>query len=204
MTSHHADALGKARTAADFAAVIDLLDTDLGDAVTRKHELQQAEDRAIFGDGDLAAARKALDDGNAAIALLEKTIDAADKRRAEAATSEARADIAALGEEISARTATLGERWRSVHRLVEQLRQELFEADALARSITTANGLFDAAGVADLKGQPHHHPPRRHGRPASGPTGASQPPGDPGRQAAPVLPQPGRRARPAPGAWRAG
>jgi len=31
MTSHHADALGKARTAADFAAVIALLDTDLND-----------------------------------------------------------------------------------------------------------------------------------------------------------------------------
>ncbi len=68
-----------------------------------------------------------------------------------AARSEARADIAALGEEIKARAAALGARWRSVHRLVEQLRQELFEADALARGIATANGLFDAAGVSELK-----------------------------------------------------
>ena len=147
----HAEALGKARTAADFAAAIALLDTDLNDAIARRHELQQAEDTAIFGDGDLAAARAALDDCNAAIALIEKTIDAADKRRAEAATSEARADIAALGDQIGAKAAALGERWRIVHRLVERVRQELFEADALARAIATANSLFDAAGVADLK-----------------------------------------------------
>ena len=151
MTSPHADDLGRARTAADFAAVIALLDTDLNAAIARRQDLEQAEDRAIFGDGDLAAARAALDDCNAAIQLIEQTIDAADKRRSEAAASEARADIAALGDDIKARAARLGERWRSVHRLIEQLRQELFEADALARAIATANGLFDAAGVADLK-----------------------------------------------------
>ena len=151
MTSHHAEQLGRARTAAEFAAVIALLDTELNDAIARKSELAQAEDRAVFGDGDLAAARAALDDCNDQIALLEKTIDAAGKRRAEAAQSEARADIVALGDEIKARAAVLGERWRSVHRLVEQLRHELFEADALARTIATANGLFDAAGVTELK-----------------------------------------------------
>ncbi|TRC72745.1 hypothetical protein FJV83_10145 [Mesorhizobium sp. WSM4307] len=151
MTSPHAETLGRARTAAEFAAVIALLDTDLNDAFARKSALAEAEDRAVFGDGDLAAARAALDDCNDAIALLEKTIDAAGKRRAEAARGEARADIAALGEEIKARAARLSERWRGVHRLVEQLRQELFEADALARGIATANGLFDAVGVSELK-----------------------------------------------------
>ncbi|WP_027050931.1 hypothetical protein [Mesorhizobium erdmanii] len=151
MTSPHAETLGRARTAAEFAAVIALLDTDLNDALARKSALAQAEDRAVFGDGDLAAARAALDDCNDEIALLEKTIDAAGKRRAELARGEARADIAALGEEIKARAAMLGGRWRGVHRLVEQLRQELFEADALARGIATANGLFDAAGVSELK-----------------------------------------------------
>lgn len=151
MTSPHAEILGRARTAAEFAAVIALLDTDLNDAFARKSTLAEAEDRAVFGDGDLAATRAALDDCNDQIALLKRTIDTAGKRRAEAARSEARADIAALGEEIRARAATLGARWRSVRRLVEQLRQDLFEADALARGIATANGLFDAAGVSELK-----------------------------------------------------
>ncbi|MFD1986524.1 hypothetical protein ACFSOZ_29220 [Mesorhizobium newzealandense] len=151
MTSPHAEQLGRARTAAEYAAVIALLDTDLNDAIARRAELAEAEDRAVFGDGDLAAARAALDDCNDRVALLERTIDAAGKRRAEAAASEARADIAALGDEIKARAAVLGERWSTVHRLVELLRQQLFEADALARAIATANGLFDAAGVADLK-----------------------------------------------------
>ncbi|TIN64039.1 MAG: hypothetical protein E5Y26_12205, partial [Mesorhizobium sp.] len=64
MTSPHAEALGRARTAADFAAVIALLDTDLSEAVASRQGLKQAEDRAIFGDGDLAAARAALDDCN--------------------------------------------------------------------------------------------------------------------------------------------
>ncbi|TIU44565.1 MAG: hypothetical protein E5W19_33230, partial [Mesorhizobium sp.] len=73
------------------------------------------------------------------------------KRRAEAARGQARADIAALGEDIKARAATLTQRWRGVHRLVEQLRQELFEADALACAVATANGLFEAAGVTELK-----------------------------------------------------
>ncbi|MBA1143185.1 hypothetical protein [Mesorhizobium neociceri] len=147
----HAEALGKARTAADFAAVIALLDTDINHAVAHRRELEQAEDRAVFGDGDLAAARAALDACNDVITVLEKTICVADTRRIEAAESEARADIAALGDEIAAKAATLTERWRSARRLVEQLRQELFEADALVRAIATANGLFDAAGVAELK-----------------------------------------------------
>ncbi|OWK19659.1 hypothetical protein AJ88_38440 [Mesorhizobium amorphae CCBAU 01583] len=151
MTSPHADALGRARTAADFAAVIALLDTDRNDALARRSDLQQAEDRAIFGDGVLSEARAALDACNATIALIEKTIEAAAKRRTAAAESEARADIAALGEEIGARAEALAARWRDVARLVELLRQELFEADALARAIATANGLFDAAGVPDLK-----------------------------------------------------
>ncbi|ANT51223.1 hypothetical protein [Mesorhizobium amorphae] len=151
MTSPHADALGKARTAADFASVIALLDTDLNGALARRRDLQQAEDRAIFGDGVLSEARAALDACNATIALIEKTVEAAARRRAAAAESEARADIAALGEEIGARAEALAARWRNVARLVELLRQELFEADALARAIATANGLFDAAGVPDLK-----------------------------------------------------
>ncbi|WP_292157706.1 hypothetical protein [Mesorhizobium sp.] len=146
-----AEDLGRARTAADFAAVIALLETDLNDAIARKQDLEQAEDRAIFGDGDLAEVRAALARTNAAIALIEKTIEAGGKRRAAAAQSEARADIVALGDEIKSKAASLGERWRIVHRLIEQLRQELFEADALNRAITTANGLFDAAGIADLK-----------------------------------------------------
>ncbi|MFD2052804.1 hypothetical protein ACFSQT_06680 [Mesorhizobium calcicola] len=177
MTSPHAEQLGRARTAAEYAAVIALLDTDLNDLIACRSALAQAEDRAVFGDGDLAAARAALDDCNDRVALLERTIDAAGKRRTDAAASEARADIAALGDEIKARAALLGERWRSVHRLVEELRQHLFEADALARAIVTANGLFDAAGVAELKvnltttrrtamAGPRAAAPARLGRPA--------------------------------------
>ena len=51
MTSPHAEALGRARTAADFAAVIALLDTDLSQALASHQDLKQAEDRAVFGDG---------------------------------------------------------------------------------------------------------------------------------------------------------
>ena len=118
MTSPHAEQLGRARTAAEYGAVIALLDTDLDDAIARRAELAEAEDRAVFGDGDLAAARAALDYCNDRVALLERTIDAAGKRRAEAAASEARVDIAALGDEIKARAVALAERWSTVQRLV--------------------------------------------------------------------------------------
>ncbi|MDX8534278.1 hypothetical protein RFM41_24450 [Mesorhizobium sp. VK25A] len=147
----HAEALGRARTAADFAAVIALLDIDLSEAVATRQGLKQAEDRAIFGDGDLAAARVALDDCNDRIAMLERAIAAAGSRRASAAEREARSDIEALAEEIEGKAALLGTRWCAVRRLVEELREELFEADALSRAIATANGLFDAAGLPRLK-----------------------------------------------------
>jgi|GEM_PF-3259977 len=147
----HAEALGRARTAADFAAVIALLDTDLSQALASRHDLRQAEDRAILGDGDLAAARAALDDCNDVIAVLEKTMAAAGDRQAAVAQTEARADIEALSEEIEGKAALLGSRWRAARRLVEELRQELFEADTLSRAIATANGLFDAAGLPRLK-----------------------------------------------------
>ncbi|MER8394668.1 hypothetical protein NKH10_22550 [Mesorhizobium sp. M1340] len=141
MTPTHAEDLGRARTAADFAAIRALLDTDLNNAIARKQELQQAEDRAIFGEGDLAAARAALDDCNDAIALVERTIEAVDKRRIAVARSEARVDIEALGAEIRTKAASLGERWKSVHELIEQLRQKLFAADALSRAIIAANAI---------------------------------------------------------------
>ncbi|MBZ9871898.1 hypothetical protein LB542_13650 [Mesorhizobium sp. BR1-1-9] len=147
----HAEQLGRARTAADFAAVIALLETDLNGAIARRRDCEQAEDRAIFGDGDLCAARIALDDCNDTIALLEKAIAAADNCRAAAAASEARADVQALGEEAKAKAEALTQRWRNARRLVELLRQDLFEADALARAIATANGLFDATGLGELK-----------------------------------------------------
>lgn len=147
----HAEALGKARTAADFAAVLALLETDLSQAIASRQDLKQAEDRAILGDGDLAAARAALDDCNDRIAVLEKTIAAAGDRRAAMAEAEARADIEALSAETEGKAALLGSRWRAAHRLIEELREELFEADALSRAIATANGLFDAAGLPRLK-----------------------------------------------------
>ncbi|MEZ2329963.1 hypothetical protein AB6802_09580 [Mesorhizobium sp. RCC_202] len=150
MTSH-AEALGRARTAADFAAVIALLDTDLAEAVASREGLSHAEDRAIFGDGDLAAARASLDNCDDTIAQLEKVIAAASSRQAIAAQAEARADIEALADEIEGKAALLGARWRAARRLVEQLREELFEADALSRAIATANGLFDGAGLSRLK-----------------------------------------------------
>ncbi|PAP92653.1 hypothetical protein [Mesorhizobium wenxiniae] len=74
-----------------------------------------------------------------------------DKRRAAAAQSEACVDIAAFADEISANAASLDERWRMAQWLIEQLRQQLFDADALRRAVATANSQFDAAGVANLK-----------------------------------------------------
>ncbi|TIX83521.1 MAG: hypothetical protein E5V27_09615, partial [Mesorhizobium sp.] len=74
-----------------------------------------------------------------------------DKRRAAAAQSEACVDIAALADEISANAASLDERWRMAQWLIEQLRQQLFDADVLRRAVATANSQFDAAGVANLK-----------------------------------------------------
>ncbi|CAH2404787.1 hypothetical protein [Mesorhizobium ventifaucium] len=73
-----------------------------------------------------------------------------DKRRA-AAQSDACVDIAALVDEIRANAAALDERWCMAHWLIEQLRQQLFDADALRRAVATANSQFDAAGVANLK-----------------------------------------------------
>ncbi|RUV84296.1 hypothetical protein EOA51_22395, partial [Mesorhizobium sp. M1A.F.Ca.IN.020.32.1.1] len=40
---------------------------------------------------------------------------------------------------------------KEIGRLVEELREELFGADALSRAIATANGLFDAAGMPSRK-----------------------------------------------------
>ncbi|MER9256146.1 hypothetical protein NKI59_31245 [Mesorhizobium sp. M0598] len=150
----HAEDLGRARTAADFAAIRALLDTDLNDAIARKGELETEKFHAIFGAGNLTAARAALDDCNAEIALIEKTIEDADERRVGAPLDEPPAEAVAAtpapGDEVRTKAETLGERWRTVHWLIEQLRQELFAADVLSRAIIAANGLFDADGAVDL------------------------------------------------------
>ncbi|MBN9253205.1 MULTISPECIES: hypothetical protein [unclassified Mesorhizobium] len=151
MTIPHAEALGRARTAADYAAVIVLLDADLSQAAASRGNLLAAEDRAILGDGDLAAARAGVDDCNERIALLERTVALAREHRAAAAADEARADIEALGAATVERAEAFGTRWREARRLVELLRQELFEADALSRAIATANSLFESAGLVQTK-----------------------------------------------------
>ncbi|MER8594998.1 hypothetical protein NKH33_26135 [Mesorhizobium sp. M1182] len=150
----HAEDLGWARTAADFAAIRALLDTDLNDAIARKGELETEKFDAIFGAGNLTAARAALDDCNAEIALIEKTIEDADERRIGAPLDEPPAEAVAAtpapGDEVRTNAEALGERWRTIHWLIEQLRQELFAADALSRAII-ANGMFDADGAAGVR-----------------------------------------------------
>ncbi|MER8910644.1 hypothetical protein NKH99_23705 [Mesorhizobium sp. M0854] len=154
MTPTHAEQLGKARTAADFAAIRALLDTDLNDAIARKGELETEKFHAIFGAGNLTAARAALDDCNAEIALIEKTIEDADERRVGAPLDEPPAEAVAAtpapGDAVRTNAEALGERWRTIHWLIEQLRQELFAADALSRAII-ANGMFDADGAAGVR-----------------------------------------------------
>ncbi|MER9133041.1 hypothetical protein [Mesorhizobium sp. M0768] len=131
-----------------------MLDTDLNDAIARKGELEAEKFDAIFGAGNLTAARAALDDCNAEIALIEKTIEDADERRIGAPLDEPPAEAVAAtpapGDEVRTNAEALGERWRTIHWLIEQLRQELFAADALSRAII-ANGMFDADGAAGVR-----------------------------------------------------
>ncbi|MER9776796.1 hypothetical protein [Mesorhizobium sp. M0220] len=130
--------------------MISALDTDLNAAIARKADLEKAEDKAIFGDGDLAKVRAAISNCNSEIGLLEKAIEGADARRIEAAKNEAAADIGALGKHAKAKAAELSKRWRRVYELIEEMRPELFECDALKRSIGAANNTFEGARRSDL------------------------------------------------------
>ncbi|MER9484721.1 hypothetical protein NKI50_01825 [Mesorhizobium sp. M0563] len=151
LLSAHSAVLHGARTSAEFAAVISALDTDLNAAIARKAELEKAEDKAIFGDGDLAEVRAAIADCNSAIGLLEKAIEGADVRRAKAAKDEAEIDIEALGKDAKAKAAELSKRWRKVYVHIEALRAELFECDALKRSLVATDGEFEKARRPDLR-----------------------------------------------------
>jgi chromosome segregation ATPase len=151
LLSAHSVALHAARTSAEFAAVISALDTDLNAAMARKAELEKAEDKAIFGDGDLAEVRKELADCNSEIALYEKAIEGADVRRIEAAKNEAAVDIEALGKDAKAKAADLSKRWKNVRGHIEAIRAELFECDALRRSLIATDGEFEKARRPDLR-----------------------------------------------------
>ncbi|TIP74846.1 MAG: hypothetical protein E5X53_12460 [Mesorhizobium sp.] len=151
LLSAHSVALHAARTSAEFAALISALDTDLNAAIARKAELEKADDKAIFGDGDLAEVRDALANCNSEIALYEKAIGLADERRIEAARNEAAVDIEALGKDAKAKAADLSKRWKKVYGLIEQARAELFECDALRRSLIANDGEFEKARRPDLR-----------------------------------------------------
>ncbi|TIN77790.1 hypothetical protein [Mesorhizobium sp.] len=151
LLSAHSEALHAARTSAEFAAVISALDTDLNAAIARKAELEKAEDKAIFGDGDLAEVRARLGDCNSEIALYEKAIELADVRRIEAAKNEDAVDVEALGKDAKAKAADLSKRWKKVYGLIEQARAELFECDALRRSLIATDGEFEKAKRPDLR-----------------------------------------------------
>ncbi|TIN20830.1 MAG: hypothetical protein E5Y59_02990, partial [Mesorhizobium sp.] len=129
--------------------MISALDTDLNAAITRKAELEKAEDKAIFGDGDLAEVRASIADCNAQIELIEKAIEGAEARRAKAAQDEAAIDIEALGKDAKAKAADLSKRWEKVYSLIEQARAELFACDALRRSLIATDGEFEKARRPD-------------------------------------------------------
>ncbi|ESX95999.1 hypothetical protein [Mesorhizobium sp. LNJC405B00] len=151
LLSAHTEALHAARTSGEFAAVISALDTDMNSAIGRKAELEKAEDKAIFGDGDLAEVRADLAACISEIALYEKAIEGADIRRIEAAKNEAAIDIEALGKDAKAKAADLSKRWRRVAGLIEEVRGELFECDALKRSLMATDGDFERARRPDLR-----------------------------------------------------
>jgi hypothetical protein len=151
LLSAHSEALHAARTSAEFAAVISALDTDLNAAMVRKAALEKAEDKAIFGDGDLAEVRASIADCNSEIELIEKAIEGAETRRAKAAQDEAAIDIVALGKDAKAKAADLSKRWKKVYGLIEQARAELFECDALRRSLIATDGEFEKAKRPDLR-----------------------------------------------------
>ncbi|GLS41579.1 hypothetical protein GCM10010869_71760 [Mesorhizobium tianshanense] len=151
LLSAHYEALHAARTSADYAAVISALDTDLNAAMARKADLAKAEDKAIFGDGDLAEVRASIADCNSQIELIEKAIEGADLRRAKAAQDEAAIDIEALGKDAKAKAADISERWRKVYGHIEQIRAELFACDALKRSLIATDGEFEKARRPDLR-----------------------------------------------------
>jgi hypothetical protein len=151
LLSAHSVALHAARTSAEFSAVISALDSDLNAAIARKADLVKAEDKAIFGDGDLAEVRASIADCNSEIELIEKAIEGAEARRAKAAQDEAAIDIEALGKDVKAKAAELSKRWKKVHGLIEQARAELFECDALKRSLIATDGEFEKAKRPDLR-----------------------------------------------------
>lgn len=151
LLSAHSVALHAARTSAEFAAVISALDSDLNAAMSRKAELAKAEDKAIFGDGNLAEVRASIADCNSEIELIEKAIEGAEVRRIQAAKNEAAVDIEALGKDSKAKAADLSKRWKKVYGLIEQARAELFECDALRRSLIATDGEFEKARRPDLR-----------------------------------------------------
>ncbi|WP_095517906.1 hypothetical protein [Mesorhizobium wenxiniae] len=151
LLSAHTEALHAARTSGEFAAVISALDTDLNAAIVRKADLVKAEDRAIFGDGNLAEVRASIADCNAEIELIEKAIEGAAERRAKAAQDEAAIDIEALGKDAKAKAADLSTRWKNVRGHIEAIRAELFECDALRRSLIATDGEFEKAKRPDLR-----------------------------------------------------
>lgn len=146
----HLKQLAAARTTAEFDAAISALDSDLNEQAGQKTALLRAEDLAIFGHGDLATVRAAMADADANIALLEKAIEGAEKRRAEAAVAEHLADIEEIGADVKVKSDELAKHYRRIFKLVEELRPTLFAVDKLAKSVNQSNLTLEAAGRRDL------------------------------------------------------
>ncbi|RWO08007.1 MAG: hypothetical protein EOS07_16610 [Mesorhizobium sp.] len=115
--------------------------------MARKSELAKAEDKAIFGDGDLAEIRASINDCDSEIELIEKAIDGAESRRSKAAQDEAAIDIEVLEKDAKAKAADLSKRWRKVYGLIEQARAELFGAMRLGDPLSRPMGNLRRPGV---------------------------------------------------------
>lgn len=146
----HLQQLAAARTTADFDAVISTLDTELNELSGKRAALLRAEDRAIFGNGDLRTVKAALADCDASIALIEKAITGAEQRRAEASVAERKADIEQIGKDAQAKGKALAAKYLEAYEHIEGLRGTLFDVDDLVRALSSINGVLNAAGRSDL------------------------------------------------------
>lgn len=138
------------RTSTEFAAAIDELTGKLIEEQKRRADLVIAEDAAFFGEGDIETVQTDLRACNNEIEALERQINVAQDRRQQAAKSERLTEIEQIGADTNAKSKALSERLRRAYELVEELRGELFAADAIVVSLTSANLTLEAAGRRDL------------------------------------------------------
>ncbi|CAD7044708.1 hypothetical protein REJC140_03856 [Pseudorhizobium endolithicum] len=142
--------LGDSNTSEEYTAAIAAMEQEREALVKQAKALEDEQDAALFGQGNLHEVNNRRQAMAAQIMTLEKRIAGATRRMEDAIARETLADIEGYGKRAASLGGDLKDVYRQFFEHIEAARQALFRADEISRDLGMINMRLESAGRRNL------------------------------------------------------